>query len=56
MIYGTYHSVEPFHRDRYLDETVLRFNTRKMTAARTTGRRITYKELTDKLDSKGAMA
>ncbi len=64
VIYGTHHSVEPLHLDRYLDETVLRFNTRKMTdagrfsmtAAQTTGRRITYKELTGKLDSKGAMA
>ena len=33
VIYGTHHSVEPFHLDRYLDETVLRFNTRKMTDA-----------------------
>jgi transposase-like protein len=64
VIYGTHHSVEPFHLDRYLDETVLRFNTRKitdasrftLTAARTAGRRITYKELTGKLDTKGAMA
>lgn len=64
MIYGTHHSVEPFHLDRYLGETVLRFNTRKisdasrftLTAARTTGRRITYKELTGKLNSQGAMA
>jgi transposase-like protein len=64
VIYGTHHSVEPFHLDRYLDETVLRFNTRHMsdagrfalTSARTTGRRITYKELTGKLDTRGAMA
>lgn len=64
MIYGTHHSVEPFHLDRYLDETVLRFNTRKMTdagrftmtSAQTTGRRITYKELTGKLDPRGATA
>ena len=64
VIYGTHHSVEPFHLDRYLGETVLRFNTRNMsdagrfslTSARTTGRRVTYKQLTGKLDSKGAMA
>jgi hypothetical protein len=53
-----------FARWGYLGETVLRFNTRKMTdagrftmtAGRTTGRQITYKELTGKLDPKGAMA
>jgi transposase-like protein len=64
VIYGTHHSVEPFHLDRYLDETVLRFNTRKMTdagrftltAARTAGRRITYKELTGKVGPAGATA
>jgi transposase-like protein len=64
VIYGTHHSVEPFHLDRYLGETVLRFNTRKMTdasrfsmtTARTAGRRITYKELTGKIDPKGATA
>jgi hypothetical protein len=64
VIYSTHHSVEPFHLDRYLDETVLRSNTRKMTdagwfsltAARTAGRRITYAELTGKVGPAGATA
>jgi hypothetical protein len=30
MLKGTYVSVEPFHLFRYIDEQVLRFNTRKM--------------------------
>ena len=29
-IYGTHHSVEAFHLDRYLDSATFRFNTRKM--------------------------
>jgi transposase-like protein len=64
VIYGTHHSVEPFHLDRYLSETVQRFNTRQLrddvrftqTAGRVLGRRITYKELTGKVGLKGAMA
>jgi transposase-like protein len=64
VIYGTHHSVEPFHLDRYLGETVQRFNTRELrddvrftqTAGRVIGRRITYKELTGKVGLKGAMA
>jgi len=64
VIYGTHHSVEPFHLDRYLSENVERFNTRThrddvrftATAARITGRRVTYKELTGKVGLKGAMA
>jgi hypothetical protein len=64
VIYGTHHSVEPFHLDRYLSENVQRFNTRQLrddvrftqTAARVLGRRITYKELTGKVGLKGAMA
>jgi transposase-like protein len=64
VIYGTHHSVEPFHLDRYLGETVQRFNTRQLrddvrftqTAGRVIGRRITYKELTGKVGLKGAMA
>jgi transposase-like protein len=64
VIYGTHHSVEPFHLDRYLSENVQRFNTRQLrdgvrftqTAGRVLGRRITYKELTGKVDLKGAMA
>jgi transposase-like protein len=64
VIYGTHHSVEPFHLDRYLSENVQRFNTRTQadhtrftaTAGRVVGRRITYKELTGKVGLKGAMA
>jgi transposase-like protein len=56
MIYGTHHSVEPEHLDRYLDEATYRFNTRHAadssrftaTAARIVGKRITYRELTGK--------
>ena len=33
MLKGRYASVEPFHLFRYLDEQVLRFNTRKQTDA-----------------------
>jgi transposase-like protein len=64
VIYGTHHSVEPFHLDRYLSENVQRFNTRTQedhtrftaTAGRVIGRRITYKELTGKVGLKGAVA
>jgi hypothetical protein len=64
VIYGTHHSVEPFHLDRYLSENVQRFNTRKQedhtrftaTARRVIGRRVTYKELTGKVGLKGAVA
>lgn len=54
---GTYVSVEPFHLFRYLDEQSLRFNARKGTdgqrfekvAEQVAGKRLTYKELTGKL-------
>ena len=50
---GTYHSVEPVHLDRYLDEFTRRFNTRHLTDAQrfaltvssAIGRRLTYGEL-----------
>lgn len=50
---GTYHSVEPVHLGRYLDEFTQRFNTRRLTDAQrfnltvasAIGRRLTYKEL-----------
>jgi transposase-like protein len=53
-IYGTHHSVEAFHLDRYLDSATFRFNTRKMTDGerfamalkRADGRRLTYNGLT----------
>jgi len=55
-IYGTHHSVEAFHLDRYLDSATYRFNTRKMkdgerfatALAQTDGRRLTYEELTER--------
>ncbi len=64
VVYGTYHSVEPVHLDRYLDENTFKFNTRDLgddvrftqTATMTTGRRVTWKELTGKTDMKGAVA
>jgi len=54
---GTYVSVEPFHLFRYLDEQAFRYNNRKTddgnrfarTLCQTTGRRLTYKELTGKI-------
>jgi transposase-like protein len=53
-IYGTHHSVEAFHLDRYLDSATFRFNTRKMTDGErfqtalklADGRRLTYNALT----------
>jgi transposase-like protein len=55
---GTYISVEPFHLFRYVDEQAFRFNTREMTDAerftavmkQIVGRRVTYKQLTGKID------
>lgn len=56
---GTYVSVEPFHLFRYLDEQAFRFNEREgndrtrflKTMQGTSGRHLTYKELTGKVDS-----
>jgi transposase-like protein len=56
MIYGTHHSVEPEHLDRYLDEATYRFNTRETSdttrfvaaTARVIGKRITYRQLIGK--------
>jgi hypothetical protein len=56
---GTYVSVEPFHRFRYLDEQAYRFNERKRNdgerfvgvASSVLGRRLTYAELTGKIES-----
>jgi transposase-like protein len=55
-IYGTHHSVEAFHLDRYLDSATYRFNTRKLTDGerftsalkQADGRRLTYAKLTSK--------
>ena len=59
---GTYVSVEPFHLFRYLDEQAYRFNERggkdfgrfRRALSRIVGRRVTYDELTGKLDAPGA--
>ncbi len=56
MIYGTHHSVDPEHLDRYLDEATYRFNTRETSdttrfvsaTARVIGKRITYRQLIGK--------
>jgi transposase-like protein len=64
VIYGTHHSVEPVHMDRYLAEATRKFNTRKQsddmrftdTVRRVVDRRVTWRELTGKPDSKGASA
>lgn len=56
MIYGTHHSVEPEHLDRYLDEATYRFNRREVSdttrfteaTARVIGKRITYRQLIGK--------
>ena len=58
---GTYISVEPFHLFRYLDEQAFRFNERKNedgdegrfneVLGSVAGRRLTYKELTGKVES-----
>jgi transposase-like protein len=58
---GTYVSVEPFHLFRYLDEQAFRYNERKTddagrflrTLAGVNDKRVTYKELTGKEDTKG---
>jgi transposase-like protein len=58
-LHGTYISVEPFHLFRYLDEQAFRYNTRKATDAerfvmvmkQIVGKRLTYDELTGKVDS-----
>ena len=56
---GTYVSVEPFHLFRYLDEQVFRYNNRKaendgvrfsIVTSQVAGKRVTYKELTGKLN------
>ena len=54
---GTYVAVEPFHLDRYLTETIFRFNARgksdldrlKKLLSQIVGKRLTYAELTGKV-------
>ena len=56
---GTYVSVEPFHLQAYVDEQCFRFNERKSTdferfalmMKNIVGRRLTYKQLTGKVDT-----
>jgi transposase-like protein len=57
-LHGTYISVEPFHLFRYLDEQSFRYNNRSQTDAerfctvmkQIVGRRVTYKQLTGKVE------
>jgi len=60
---GTYVAVEPFHLSKYLDETLFRFNNRqnktdgdrfKKLLSQIVGKRLTYTELTGKVDSSAA--
>jgi transposase-like protein len=64
-IHGTYVSVEPFHLFRYLDEQTFRFNNRAtpdnplndadrfaLMVSQIVGKRVTYKELTGKMDAR----
>lgn len=61
---GTYVSVDPCHLFRYLDEQCFRFNRRRLTdaerfvivLAQTIHRRLTYDELTGRLDTPLAQA
>ena len=55
----TYINVEPFHLFRYIDEQAFRFNNRKgmddfdrftLAASQIVGKRLTYAELTGKLE------
>ena len=61
---GTYVAVEPFHLDRYADEQVFRYNNRAtkdnplddsdrfmLAVSQIAGKRLTYAELTGKMDS-----
>jgi transposase-like protein len=62
---GTYVAVEPFHVDRYVDEQAFRYNNRAtkdnplndadrfaLVVSQIVGRRITYRELTGKVDAR----
>lgn len=61
---GTYVSVDPIHLFRYLDEQMFRFNQRKLkdqerfllVAAQVIGKRITYAELTGKVQTETAQS
>jgi hypothetical protein len=62
---GTYVAVEPFHLDRYVDEQVFRYNNRatkdnplndsdrfSALLMQLAGKRLTYAELTGKVDAR----
>jgi transposase-like protein len=64
---GTYVAVEPFHLDRYLDEQLFRYNNRAtkdnpltdadrfaVALSQVANKRLTYAELTGKLEAAGA--
>ncbi len=61
---GTYVSVDPVHLIRYLDEQCFRFNMRRLTdgerfalvIGQVIGRRLTYKELTGKVNTEQVQA
>jgi transposase-like protein len=64
-IRGTYISVEPFHLFRYLDEQAFRFNNREdmddsgrfiAVMRQIVGRRVTYKQLTGKVEEAPAVS
>jgi len=61
---GTYIAVEPYHLDRYVDEQAFRYNNRAtkdnpltdadrfaLAVSQIAGKRLTYAELTGKLDA-----
>ena len=65
---GTYVAVEPFHLDRYLDEQIFRYNNRQtkdnplddrdrfvLAVSEIWGKRLTYRELTGKVEETGAV-
>ncbi len=65
---GTYVAVEPFHLDRYLDEQVFRYNNRAtkdnplddsdrfmLAVSQIAGKRLTYAELTGKVERQDAL-
>ena len=60
-LHGTYISVEAYHLFRYIDEQAFRYNTRKdmndserfaLAVSQITGKRLTYAELTGKVEQK----
>jgi transposase-like protein len=62
-LHGTYVSVEPYHLFRYIDEQSFRYNNREdmndadrfsLVVSQIAGKRLTYKELTGKVEQKQA--